>query len=712
MIANAKAQLKTVFGYSTFRPQQEEIIAHILEEKDTIVLMPTGGGKSICFQIPALVREGTTLVISPLISLMKDQVEALKSNGVSAAYFNSSQNEAEKQEIVSKAKNGDYKLLYMAPETLFTAMDNWLSQVNITLVAIDEAHCVSMWGHDFRPEYTQIHTLRSFWKDVPFIALTATADKATRKEIETKLGLKNARTFLSSFDRPNLSLTVKGNLPKPKKLEQILDFIEAREGQSGIIYCLSRKETEEWSTYLLENGVPAAHYHAGLTSDERSKIQEDFINDRIPVITATIAFGMGIDKSNVRWVIHNNLPKNLEGYYQEIGRAGRDGLKSETLLYYNMRDVKMLADFANDSPHRDVLIEKLNRMLQYADSQTCRRKTLLNYFSENLENDCGNCDVCHNPPKFFDGTTLVQKALSGVKRTDQKIGMNLLIQLLRGAKTADIYTNNYQTLKTYGVGSDLSNEEWQHYLVQMLNQGIMEIAYDSSFHLRITEFGERVLFGKQDIFLGRYEVKVKEKKERGERTKKTKEASRNPEEVLFQRLRALRKIIATEENVPAYIVFSDATLEDMAQKKPQNKFEMLDISGVGQQKLENYGEEFLKVIAEFAKENKPKKSTYQETFELYEQQLSPEEIAEKRSLHATTVYSHLAKLYMDGFDVDIEQYLEDGIVEKIESTLLEINDTTQLKPFYDKYEGEIGYHEIRMALSVIEKRQKADVLNS
>ena len=705
MIEHAKMHLKDVFGYSSFRPQQEEIIAHILSNKDTIVLMPTGGGKSICFQIPALTREGTTLVISPLISLMKDQIEALKSNGVSAAFFNSSQKDDEKNSIIEQAKKGGYKLLYMAPETLFSAMENWLYAVNISLVAIDEAHCVSMWGHDFRPEYTQIHTLRSKWDNVPFVALTATADKATRKEIESKLGLINPKTFLSSFDRPNLSLTVKGNMPKPKKQAQIIDFISQKEGQSGIIYCLSRKETEEWSAFLLENGIPAAHYHAGLSAEERSKIQEDFINDRIPVITATIAFGMGIDKSNVRWVIHNNLPKNLEGYYQEIGRAGRDGLASETLLYYTMRDVKMLADFAQSSPHKEVLIEKLNRMLQYAESQTCRRKTLLNYFSENLEKNCGNCDVCHNPPQFFDGTILAQKALSGIKRTNEKVGINLLIQLLRGAKTADIYSNNFQTLKTYGSGSDLSNEEWQHYITQMLNQGLIEIAYDENFHLRITAFGERVLFQNQTIFLAQHEIKVKEKPAKRERSKAT---SLSPDEALFNRLKALRKIIATEENVPAYIVFSDATLHDMASKKPMDNTEMLDVSGVGLQKLENYGDEFLKVIQQFVNDQKPKKSTYELTFELYEQGYTPTEIAEKRDVNPTTIFSHLAKLYIDGFDIDINQYVSDEVVNTLSDITKEMEDTTQLKPIFDQLDGKIAYHEIRLALAVLEKRKLVD----
>jgi ATP-dependent DNA helicase RecQ len=700
MIELAQEKLKAVFGYSTFRPQQQAVVTHILEKKDTIVLMPTGGGKSICFQLPALLFEGTTLVVSPLISLMKDQVEALRSNGVSAAFYNSSIDDIEKQHIVQQAKKGAYKLLYMAPETLFTALNSWLSMVNIQLIAIDEAHCVSMWGHDFRPEYTQIHTLRSYWKDIPFVALTATADKATRKEIETKLGLISPKTFLSSFDRPNLKLNVRGNLPKQKKQLEVLDFIEARAGQSGIIYCLSRKETEEWSDYLVQNNVPCAHYHAGLTNDERAKIQEDFIHDRTPVITATIAFGMGIDKSNVRWVIHNNLPKNLEGYYQEIGRGGRDGLPTETILYYNMRDVKLLADFAQDSPHKNVLIEKLNRMLQYAESKTCRRKTLLSYFSENLEKNCGNCDVCLNPPKFFDGTVLAQKALSGMKRTDEKVGMNLLIQFLRGAKTAEIYSNNFQTLKTYGVGSELSNEQWHHYLVQLLNIGAIEIAYDDHFHLRSTEFGERILFGKQMVHLAHYEAE--NKKERNTEKRKSNKKEVDPTDALFESLRKLRKKIADEEAVPAYIIFSDATLQDMVNKMPSNRLQFLDVSGVGQQKMENYGDEFIKAIARF-KDRQDGETTLEKTYRLYNSGLTIEQIAEERAMQPTTIYSHLAQLYSDGFSIDVYRFLDDNTLERIRKVVDTMEDLTAIKPIFEALNSEVDYGRIRLALAHFEK---------
>ena len=420
---DAHQLLKKVFCYDSFRPYQEEIIEHVMAKKDAMVLMPTGGGKSICFQIPALLLEDVTLVISPLISLMKDQVESLLANGVEAGYINSSQSESQKNEILMKARNKELKILYVSPETVASGIHTWLRDFKFSLVAIDEAHCVSMWGHDFRPEYKMIQEIRKIDPSIPFIALTATADKITQKDIVTNLGLKDPRLFTSSFDRPNLSLEVMGNIPKKEKQQEVIQFIQSQRDKSGIIYCLSRKETEEWALALRAAGVNAEYYHAGLSPDERSQVQEDFVKDEVPVICATVAFGMGIDKSNVRWVIHTNLPKNMEGYYQEIGRAGRDGMPSVTRLYYNYRDVVLLTDFAKDSSQSELLLEKLDRMLQYAEASTCRRRILLAYFGESLQENCGNCDVCKNPPVYLDGTVLTQKALSCIKRADEKVTM-------------------------------------------------------------------------------------------------------------------------------------------------------------------------------------------------------------------------------------------------------------------------------------------------
>jgi len=696
----AKNKLKSVFGYDSFRDQQGQIIEQVLAKKDVIVLMPTGGGKSICFQIPALLFEHLTVVISPLISLMKDQVDALKTNGVQAAFFNSSVNEQDKNQIINDAKSGKLKLLYLSPETLLPAMNSWFNDLTISLVAIDEAHCVSMWGHDFRPEYTQLKTLRTRLSQTPFIALTATADKITRKDIETHLGLQNPVTFTSSFDRPNLNLEVRGNIPKQKKINQILDFIEARPGKSGIIYCLSRKETEEWSQILTDNGVKSNYYHAGRPADERDKIQSLFINDEIPVICATIAFGMGIDKSNVRWVIHNNLPKNIEGYYQEIGRAGRDSLKSDTILYYNYRDVKLLADFARDSEHSQVLLEKLNRILEYSEATTCRRKILLAYFSEVLPNNCGNCDVCRNPSATFDGTIIAQKALSAIKRADEKAGNNSIVDILRGAKTTEMFSKGYNQLKTFGIGADLSVQQWLFYLTQLKNIGLIEIAYDDNMHLKISEFGEKILFGKLKIELAHFQEKEKiaQTKE-----KKAPTSALSPDELLFDRLKLLRRKISVEENVPAYIIFSDATLTQMSSEKPITENAMLSIQGIGLQKFSSYGQDFIDLIKLFNKESGTKKSTYEETFDLIKQGLLLDDIAEIRKIAPTTIYSHLAKLILDGYPIQFSAYVEADQFEKIKEILPQFTDTITLKPIFDALNGEIEYGIIRMSLAYLEK---------
>ncbi len=697
-----KAQLKTTFGYDNFRDQQEEIIEHILSKKDTIVLMPTGGGKSICFQIPALIFENLTVVISPLISLMKDQVDALKSNGVKAEFYNSSLSDESKKAIQTKAENNELKLLYLSPETLFQISSSWFRNLTISLVAIDEAHCVSMWGHDFRPEYTQIKILRNQLKEIPFVALTATADRITRKDIATHLGLTEPKTFLSSFDRPNLNLNVKGNVPKQKKIDEILDFIESKPNQSGIIYCLSRKETEEWSQILEDNNIHAAHYHAGLTSDERDKIQTEFINDEIPIICATIAFGMGIDKSNVRWIIHNNLPKNVEGYYQEIGRAGRDGLKSDTILYFNYRDVKLLADFARESEHSTVLLEKLNRMIEFAEATTCRRKILLAYFSEELHENCGKCDICKNPPSTIDGTIIAQKALSAIKRTNESIGNNTLIDLLRGAKTSEMFSKKYNELKTYGIGADLNVNQWMFYITQLKNIGLVEVAYDENMHFKITNYGNKVLFENMKITFAAYKEKEKVVKGKSKVVKETKQLT--TDEILFDRLKLLRRKIAVEENVPAYIVFSDATLLQMANEKPMTKNELLGIQGIGMQKSESYGDEFITLIKQFTQDLQPKKSTYDETFELLKSGLSIESIATVRGMATTTIYSHVAKLYLDGYPIKIEDFITVEDIEKIEKIIPNIENTNQLKPIYEALNGEIDYGIIRLTLSYLEKK--------
>ena len=596
--------LKNVFGYDEFRPLQQEIIDRTLVGKDSFVLMPTGGGKSMCFQIPALCFDGITIVVSPLISLMKDQVQALESNGIKADFFNSSISPQAENDVISRATKGEIQLLYLSPEKLISVSNTWLKKLNIKLVAIDEAHCVSMWGHDFRPEYTQLKVFRNSLPEVPFMALTATADKSARTDIEEQLGLKDSKLFISSFDRKNLSIEVRGQVPKQKKLQEIEQFVERKKNESGIIYCLSRKNTEEVANYLKEDGHSVAFYHAGMNPEERERVQTKFINDDTKIIVATIAFGMGIDKSNVRWVIHYNLPKNLEGYYQEIGRAGRDGLPSETRLYYNMKDFVLYSQFADNGANSTMQKEKLSRMLQFAEAKSCRRKILLSYFGEHLTNACGNCDVCDNPPKDFDGTLLAQKALSGIARMKEKEGITMLINVLRGSNNAEVYAGGYFQLKTYGVGSDVSFFDWRDYIIQLANQGLIEIMYSEGSALKISPIGWKVLRGEQSIKLT-LPIIAKEKKRREPKfIKRTDEGEVNME--LFTELKKLRYSISREENVPAYIIFNDKSLKAMASDLPVTENQFLAISGVGMNKMKQYGEKFMKVIRKFLKlwENK------------------------------------------------------------------------------------------------------------
>lgn len=599
--------LKTYFGYDSFRPLQEEIIRHILDGNDALVLMPTGGGKSICYQLPALLREGTAVVVSPLISLMKDQVEALCANGISAGALNSSNDETENAALRRACMEGRLKLLYISPEKLLAEANYLLRDMHISLFAIDEAHCISQWGHDFRPEYAQMGILHQQFPHVPIIALTATADKITREDIIRQLHLNHPRTFISPFDRPNLSLTVKRGYQQKEKSKTILDFIARHPGESGIIYCMSRSKTESVAQMLQKQGIRTAVYHAGLSPSLRDEAQDDFINDRVQVVCATIAFGMGIDKSNVRWVIHYNLPKSIESFYQEIGRAGRDGLPSDTLLFYSLADLILLTKFATESGQQNINLEKLQRMQQYAESDICRRRILLSYFGEIADHDCGNCDVCKNPPERFDGTVIVQKALSAIVRTDQQIGTGVLVDILRGNMSPEVVGKGYQQLKTFAAGRDVPARDWHDYLLQMLQLGYFEIAYNENNHLKITSAGSDVLFGRATARLVVIRREETNETKRGRKRKATVPAQELPlglpnteNEALFEALRKLRKRLADEEALPAYIVLSDKVLHLLSTSRPTSLEEFGNISGIGEHKKKKYGKEFINLIRKYS----------------------------------------------------------------------------------------------------------------
>ena len=600
--------LKRHFGYDSFRPNQEEIIRHVMAGHDALVLMPTGGGKSICYQIPALALPGITIVISPLLSLMKDQVETLKANGIEAEALNSGNDSTADMLIRRKCLSGRVKLLYISPEKLLAEMGYLLRHLQISLFAIDEAHCISQWGHDFRPEYTQLGVLRENFPDTPVMALTATADKITRHDIIEQLKLKDAREFIASFDRPNLSLSVKRGYKAAEKMHFILNFIKARPREAGIIYCLSRKTTEKLAADLRLRGINAASYHAGMSTLERNQTQEYFKNDQLLVVCATIAFGMGIDKSNVRWVIHYNMPKSIESFYQEIGRAGRDGAPADTILFYSLADIVQLTEFARQSGQQAINMDKLRRMQEYAESSVCRRRILLNYFSEQSGEDCGNCDICENPPQHFDGTKYVQMALSAIRRTNDSIRISTVIEILKGMHSPTVERYHYNELKTFGVGKDITTNDWQDYLLQMLQMGFIEIAYNEGHKVKITPLGEDVLYGRRQTQLCVIDHSAKETPKKKPRLRLEIPTVTIPglppttgieDPKLFEALRSLRATCAAEEGFPPYIVFNDKVLHSLATIKPTTLEQFGNIAGIGEHKKQKYGNRFIAIIQKY-----------------------------------------------------------------------------------------------------------------
>ena len=715
-ITRAKEILKHQFGYDSFRMNQEAAIECVLNKKDAVVLMPTGGGKSLCYQIPALMQDGLTLVVSPLIALMKDQVDALVNNGVKAAFLNSSQTNREQIEVFKKVKSGELKLLYVAPERLLKSGDqfiDFLKNINVSLFAIDEAHCISSWGHDFRPEYIQLGRLKRYFPEIPIIALTATADKLVRRDIFERLNVKHAELFISSFNRPNIYYSVE---PKRNSYARLMDFLEERREESGIIYCLSRASTESLAMDLRDEGFSVLPYHAGLSKEDRDKNQELFLNDDVKIIVATIAFGMGIDKSNVRFVVHNDLPKNVESYYQETGRAGRDGLESHALLFFSWGDVVKLKGFAeveNNKQQTEIMLKKLNQMGEFGEMKMCRRKFLLKYFDEDLAEDCGKCDNCNTTFEKFDGTIIAQKALSAVARTGQSFGLTYLIDLLRGSKSQKMRLEHLN-LKTYGIGADISKNNWFDYFKDLISQGFLAQTEGQYPTIVLTEKSEDVLKGNVEVEL----FKVIEKEDKKQSL--VSEVSLPYIKELFDELKILRTAFAREESVPPYVVFSDATLIEMATYLPEDGNEMLKISGVGDIKMQKYGADFLTKITDYCEENnlesrinlktpkhEPKKrtkrnakgeDTHMISLKMFKNGASINEIAEQRELAAGTIETHLVRFIPSG-EVKLAEIVPEYKIETIRNAIIEMNADQGIGPIKEFLGEDYSYGEIRAVVA-------------
>jgi ATP-dependent DNA helicase RecQ len=722
--------LQTHFGYSSFRLEQENIIQNVLQKKDTFVLMPTGGGKSLCYQVPALMLDGITIVISPLIALMKDQVDALRLNGIQAAYLNSTQSSFEQDAILDKARSKELKLLYLAPEKLLrqeettalpknqppkftpTPFFNTILSLNVSLIAIDEAHCISHWGHDFRPEYLMLAQLKRALATVPVIALTATADNLTRRDIVDKLALKDPAIFISSFNRANIRYTVE---PKAGATDKLYDFLTKRKNESGIIYCLSRASTETLASNLKANGFDALPYHAGLEREQRARHQEMFLRDEVKIMVATIAFGMGIDKSNVRYVVHMDLPKNIESYYQETGRAGRDGLDSEALMFYSYGDVTKLKYFAEvegNQEQTNIAFRKLDQMAMYGDLSSCRRKYLLNYFDEPADDYCGNCDSCLAQVERVDGTIAAQKVLSAVSRLQGRFGAGYIIDFLRGSNSSKI-PDDHKQLKTFGIGSDISKEEWNRIIRDITAQGYLTKSEGTYPVLKLTTKSIAVLKGMERVMITQSRAIV-EKQETAETI--------NYDAELFDKLRALRKQLAEDENVPAYIVLSDATLQELAAYMPHSIDDVRNINGFGQMKVEKYGHTFMQEVIKHCqaqglssrmhlkapkriRKEKPEREndTKQQSLTLFQQGNPIEKIAVLRGLSPGTIETHLA-FYVQRGQLPIDKVIDPEKLQTIRQTIERVGGMA-LSPIKEALGEDYSYGEIKLVLASMNRME-------
>lgn len=679
--------LRKKYGFSGFRPGQWECVSAILDSRDVIVLMPTGGGKSICFQLPALMMEGCAIIVSPLIALMNDQVSALRANGLPAGAVNSMKSEAENRAAYDAASRGELKLLYISPERLLSDIDKISQFLKISFVAIDEAHCISQWGHDFRPVYTNLNQIKKYWPNIAVMALTATADRLTREDISSALGLKDPFRYIGSFDRPNISLRVISGSSQKERIQAIVGLADKYKMDCGIVYCLSRKGTEKMAEKLCEEGLRVGCYHAGLSADQRERVQRDFVNGNLQVICATIAFGMGIDKNNVRWVVHNNIPGNIESYYQEIGRAGRDGLPAETILFYSYGDIITRRSFVEESGQKDINSSKLDFMQRYAEASVCRRRILLSYFSEDTECDCGNCDNCLNPRPKFDGTILAQKALSAIVRVSNSEGINVIIEILRGMSRHYIIDKKYNMLRTYGVGKDLGVQEWHSYILQMIQLGLIEVAYEDHFHLRPTSAGIKVLKGERKIELAKYSSPIySDNHTRGSHYSAEKEpVYRSPKDVLVDSLKKVRIKLANEENVADYMVLSDVTIDAIADRMPMMPEDLVSLEGMSLVKISKYYKEILSSVrsAKGLKRKLPNGLSDEVSGLLFKQGLDVDTIAGIRNLNPTTVTNHLCNLYALGQEVDLWQI----VPEELYNTVSQLIDTYADSPEVEERDG-------------------------
>jgi ATP-dependent DNA helicase RecQ len=703
MYSKAKEALSDYFGHDSFRPLQKESIEATLNNKDSLVLMPTGGGKSICFQIPAIIQDGLCIVVSPLISLMRDQVDKLTDRKIPAAYLNSTLSDKEQQEVKKQMTAGNLDLVYISPERISRQyFQNFLqNSVNVNLFAIDEAHCISAWGHDFRPEYTNLKTLKKTFPQVPIIALTATADKTTRRDIIRQLNLsfEDSNIFHSSFDRPNLHFSVKS---AEKRISKIKSFIRQRKNESGIVYCLSRKSTEKVANQLSNKNLTVKAYHAGMENRLRDQRQKKFVYDEIDIICATVAFGMGIDKSNIRWVIHYNLPKNIESYYQQIGRAGRDGAESRAVLFYNPGDFGKLRNFAQDSGQTDLQMAKLKHMKNFAEAKVCRRKILLNYFGEDYDEQCNNCDNCEQNISNSEDSESAYKILSALARVNTTLNINTLIDILRGNNTMKVRTEKYNEIKTFAEGGNLAAKKWEYYINQLVNLGFLRYSYDNYKKITLTKKGKKALNDLRTIhFLDEPKVSKTQKVDFNAKDQKTEENKQKDD--LYSRLRNLRKKLSRKQEVPPYVIFNDKTLEEIIDIKPIAEHTLIKISGIGETKIERYGEEILKKIRQFLLEKQREDTSLKKLiFSLYKQNNTVSKIKDKLDVDQDQVYLTMEKLLQKGYNIDVREFISNRKLEEVNQILSKISPPYQAKQVRQESDVEISQEKLKLVIAQFE----------